>query len=148
MSSYHKYECRIASALETTQLSRLPLVMASLRGITQKSVAFFRDHKQSFLQHDIKHGVDPGRVYRSEDYQNLFNLVTHSDQRSAYDIVTKHIIAGVLVVALQAAGYFSSECKDETEEPASLDNSSTDEADVLIGKLLSPTFFSSSISRQ
>jgi hypothetical protein len=42
MASYHKYECRIASLLVRTQLHRLPLVMASLRGITQKSVAFFK----------------------------------------------------------------------------------------------------------
>ena len=74
-------------------------------------------------------------IYRSDDYRNLFNLVTHSERRSPYDVVTKHIIAAVLVTSLKGAGYFPTEQKD-------------DSADVLIGKLLFPTFFSSSISRQ
>ena len=61
-------------------------------------------------------------MYLSDDYRNLFNLVTHSERRSPYDIVTKHIIAAVLVTSLKGAGYFP------TEQP-------DDSADVLIGKL-------------
>ena len=70
-------------------------------------------------------------IYRSDDYRNLFNLVTHSERRSPYDVVTKHIIAAVLVTSLKGAGYFPTEQKD-------------DSADILIGKLLWD-FFSSSI---
>ena len=70
-------------------------------------------------------------IYRSDDYRNLFNLVTHSERRSPYDVVTKHIIAAVLVTSLKGAGYFPTEQKD-------------DSADILIGKLLLD-FFSSSI---
>ena len=72
-----------------------------------------------------------GDIYRSDDYRNLFNLVTHSERRSPYDVVTKHIIAAVLVTSLKGAGYFPTEQKD-------------DSADILIGKLLLD-FFSSSI---
>ena len=95
-------------------------------------MAFFLDHKDKFLEHDITHGVEYAEVtetYRSDDYRNLFNLVTHGDRRSAYDIVTKHIIAGVLVVTLQAAGYFATSNHEETTATAA-----NPEADVLIGK--------------
>lgn len=128
MSTYHKYECRIAPSLERTQLHRLPLVMASLRAITQKSVEFFLslDAQGAFDQHDIKHGTQADFLYKSDDYRNLFNLVTHNDRRSPYDVVTKHIIAGILVAALKGVGYFSSIDKENEKG----------EAFILIGKCI------------
>lgn len=116
MRSHHKYECRIASALERTQLHRLPLVMASLRAITQKPASFFIDEaaKGTFGPHNVQHGAADAAaasedfVYRSEDYSNLYNLVTHSERRSPLDIVTKYIIAGILVTMLKAVSYFDS----------------------------------------
>ena len=41
LNSHHKFECRIASSLERTQLNKLPLVMASIRAITQRPVEYF-----------------------------------------------------------------------------------------------------------
>jgi len=124
LASYHKYECRIASLLVRTQLHRLPLVMASLRGITQKSVAFFKDaaEKEVFSEHDVTWGSTPDQVYKSDDYRSLFNLVTHMERRTIYDVVTKHIIAAILVAALKGADFFP-KAGDEA-------------AEVLIGKIL------------
>ena len=122
LSTYHKYECRIASALERTQLHRLPLVMASLRGITQKPMEHFQkmSTEGAFDKHDTQHGTQEDFVYKSDDYRSLFNLVTHDEKRSSYDVVTKHIIAAILLTILRATGYFPSD--------------KVDESDVLIGK--------------
>ena len=49
-------------------------------------------------------------------------MVTHCERRSQYDIVTKHIIAGILVAALKGAGFFP---RDDDEA-----------AEALIGKIL------------
>ena len=62
-----------------------------------------------FDEHDIQNGVDSERVYRSDDYRNLYHLVTHSEQRTPVDIGSKYIIAGLLVRFLKAAGYFEKE---------------------------------------
>ena len=82
--------------------------MASLRAFTQKPAEILLSQISSgnFDLHDIKHGTQEDFVYQSTDYKNLFNLVTHSEHRSIYDIVTKHIIAAIIVVALKGVGYF------------------------------------------
>ena len=59
---------------------------------------------------------------RSDDYRNLYNLVTHRDQRSDLDVATKTIFSAFLLQCLRAAGYFGSDGGSETE--------------VLIGSLL------------
>ena len=71
LNSHHRYECRIALALERTQLNKLPLVMASMRAITQKPVQYFIEEAAQgvFDQHDVQNGVDDSRVYRSNDYR-------------------------------------------------------------------------------
>jgi hypothetical protein len=128
--SYHKYECRIASALERTQLHRLPLVMASLRAIAQKPVQFFISEaaKGAFDEHNVQNGADPSSsgVYYSADYRNLFNLVTHDERRTPVDNVTKFIIAGVLHSGLKASGYFDN-------DESSSNNWAIGEAELLIG---------------
>ena len=75
-----------------------------------------------FSEHDVTWGSTPDQVYKSDDYRSLFNLVTHMERRSVYDVVTKHIIAAILVAALKGADYFP---KDGDEA-----------AEVLIGKIL------------
>ena len=77
--------------------------MASLRGITRKSVAFFKDaaEKGVFSEHDVTWGSTPDQIYKSDDYRSLYNLVTHMERRTIYDVVTKHIIAAILVAALK-----------------------------------------------
>ena len=84
--------------------------MASLRAVAQRPIGFFLDEdaRGTFKEHNLQNGVgDNCPVYRSDDYANLFNLVTHSDRRAPLDIVTKYIIAGVLLSCLKGAGYFS-----------------------------------------
>ncbi len=94
--------------------------MASLRAIAQRPLAFFTAEAEAgvFTKHDILNGLNSGansgaepeselKIYRSDDYANLYNLVTHAEHRNLMDIVTKYIIAGVLLALLKSAGYFS-----------------------------------------
>ena len=55
------------------------------------------------------------QIFYSNDYLNLFNLVTHSERRDMIDIVTKHIFAGILLQCLDAVGYFESAEKLEKD---------------------------------
>ena len=66
-------------------------------------MAFFKDaaEKEVFSEHDVTWGSTPDQVYKSDDYRSLFNLVTHMERRTIYDVVTKHIIAAILVAALK-----------------------------------------------
>jgi hypothetical protein len=57
--------------------------------------------KEVFSKHDVTWGSTPDQLYKSDDYRSLFNLVTHMDRRTIYDVVTKHIIAAILVAALK-----------------------------------------------
>ena len=59
--------------------------------------------KGVFDKHDVTYGSKPDQLYKSNDYRSLFNLVTHMERRTIYDVVTKHIIAGILVAALRGA---------------------------------------------
>ena len=110
LSSHHKWECKLSLFLERTQLDRLPLIMMAFRAITQKPVSFFCDlsRQGAFDTHNVRNGVDVSEEgsFLSDDYRNLFNLVSHSEQRQMVDITTKYLFGGLLVRALKAAGYF------------------------------------------
>ena len=93
LASYHKYECRIASTLERTQLHRLPLVMASLRGITQKSVAFFKVDEIKGLDGTFgwKSAVCPNPSKMEQCWECTFlNLHTHvkTNTRGPREVIT------------------------------------------------------------
>jgi len=62
-------------------------------------------------------------THRSDDYKNLYNLVTHEHLRDGLDLTTKYTFAGILLACLKAVGYFKSDSQSEI---------STD--DILIGE--------------
>ena len=109
MSSHHQYECKLSLFFEETELNRLPLAMMAFRAVTQKPLEFFLTEydKGKFDQHNIQNGVIIEKndnedkhnlpIYHSNDYLNLFNLVTHSERRDTLDIVTKNVFAGMEV---------------------------------------------------
>ena len=126
LSSHHKWECKLSLFLERTQLDRLPLIMMAFRAITQKPLSFFSDMSRqgAFDAHDVRNGVEVTEEFLSDDYRNLFNLVSHTEQRQMVDITTKYLFGGLLVKALKAAGYFDGEaCRGLQDE-------------VLVGRLV------------
>ena len=126
MSSHHQYECKLSLFFEETQLNRLPLAMMAFRAVTQKPLNFFlKEYDEGkFEHHNIQNGVvndkneeSKNQIFHSDDYANLFNLVTHSERRDMLDIVTKYIFAGILLRCLEAAGYFKSEGTKKEDKP-------------------------------
>ena len=104
--------------------------MMALRAVTQKPLDFFMKSSGDgkFDQHNVQNGVfiadssdkvaDDGgeKIFYSDDYMNLFNLVTHSERRAMLDVVTKHIFASILIRCLDAVEYFDLENKREDKD--------------------------------
>ena len=103
--------------------------MMALRAITQKPLDFFMKSSADgrFDQHNVQNGVfiegsdktaDDGdeRIFYSDDYVNLFNLVTHSERRELLDVVTKHVFASILVRCLDAVEYFDPPTETQDKE--------------------------------
>ena len=144
MSSHHQYECKLSLFFEETELNRLPLAMMAFRAVTQKPLEFFITEydKGKFDNHDIQNGVINEKndnedkhnlpIYHSNDYLNLFNLVTHSERRDTLDIVTKNVFAGILLQCLEAAGYFKS--INKTSEEKDPNNPGTTKERLVMGK--------------
>ena len=81
----------------------------------KKPATFFVENRERFRTPDTKNGVDgdiDGGVYLSDDYSNLFNLVSHSDRRVPADTVSKTIFVGFLLRCMRTADYL----KDVPEE--------------------------------
>ena len=65
--------------------------------------------------------------FRSDDYKNLYHLVTHQERRDTSDVTTKFIFAGVLLSCLKAIGYFEGVERPEEGKPS--------EEEILIGSV-------------
>ena len=86
-----------------TRLDRLPLIMMSFRAVVQKPLSFFLENRVHLTEHNTKNGTegDDNKVFKTHDYRNLYNLVTHNDQRSNVDRSTKAIFAAFLLHCLK-----------------------------------------------
>ena len=88
LASFHKYECRLTHVFEQTGIKDLPLLLLSLRTITQQPLEYFVKNRDKFSCPDPKFGMED--KYISSDYSTLFNLCTHrsghnhSNQSSFY----------------------------------------------------------------
>ena len=55
---------------------------------------------------------------RSDDYKNLYHLVTHEERRDWVDVTTKYIFAAILLSCLKAIGYFDALKREVKEKPS------------------------------
>ncbi|KAI8429547.1 hypothetical protein MSG28_000178 [Choristoneura fumiferana] len=96
--SYHSYECHI-----------LPLIWKSgcsitchlaLRMMTQNNKEYF---------HNVAKDIDtkPTGVYKSDDYRNIYHLVSHEEERTKQDLLHRSEMTSFLVKLLELSGYFS-----------------------------------------
>ena len=53
---------------------------------------------------------DTSSQFLSDDYANLYHLVTHSERREPFDVATKTVFAAFLLRCLKSAGYFKTSC--------------------------------------
>ncbi len=117
LESYHVIECALSPVFAATKLDKMPLVVMVLRAIAQKPINFFLENADKFSDHNVKNGVegDDNQVYRSDDYRNLYNLVTHEEHREPEDVAAKIAFAVFLTRCLASAGYFASVKADDLE---------------------------------
>ena len=117
LDTHHRYECALGPILHASKLDKIPLITLVLRAVTQKPAEYFLDNRDKFSGHNVRNGVDgdDNEVFRSEDYRNLFNLVTHEEKREPQDICSKIAFAVFLTRCLSSAGYFD-RVKDRRED--------------------------------
>ncbi|XP_063223729.1 SET and MYND domain-containing protein 4-like isoform X2 [Bacillus rossius redtenbacheri] len=118
--SYHKLECRFMDLLIGSGMSILCHV--ALRLVTQSGLEFFAQRREQIRQH-------AGPTSKDDKYMEVFNLVTHSDKRSAIDFFQRTLMAIFLLTYLQKAGFFpSTTAKSSTPLPS--------DDELLVGSVL------------
>ena len=75
--------------------------------------------------------------YLSDDYINLYNLVTHHSERKVGDIFHRGMFVVMMLRCLKKLGYFGSEVKDRVNNLGENDEDVLTEDERYIGTLLS-----------
>ncbi|KAG6465918.1 hypothetical protein O3G_MSEX015498 [Manduca sexta] len=95
--SYHAYECHIVPLLWKSGCSVTCFI--ALRMITQNKKEYFT---KIVSELDSK----SSGVYKTDDYKNIYNLVSHEDKRTKQDFLHRTQMAAFLVKLLEVSGYF------------------------------------------
>ena len=74
------------------------------------------------------------KKYLSDDYTNIYNLVTHHSERKYGDVFHRSMFAVMLLRCLKKLGYFGEDSKNKINNSEEEDTVSDDE--VYIGDLL------------
>ena len=148
--TFHQYECKAVEAMTSAYQN----VFVAYRAISQKPLKYFLEHQGMFAKYDYHRGGgcyeyeyesdsesgdtdldsedeshELGRSYHSDDYQNLYNLLTHSDKSSEADQLAFATSASLMLHYLKINNYFGSAGSRETDRELN-------ESEVLIGRLL------------
>jgi len=104
--TYHKYECKLIDLFLSSGMSIICFL--AYRSITQKPFQWFKDNKEVFNQHDETSGQTKTQsdVYKSDDYRNYFNLVSHHGERKTGDMFHRAMFTIFLVRCLKSQNYF------------------------------------------
>ena len=148
--TFHRYECKAVEAMTSMYQN----VFVAYRAISQRPLKYFLEHQKMFSQYDYHRGGgcyeydyesdsesgdtdldsedeshEIGRAYTSDDYQNLYNLVTHSDKSSEADQLAFATSASLMLFYLKINNYFGSNASRESDRELN-------ESEALIGRLL------------
>uniref|UniRef100_A0A0K2TLD8 Protein-lysine N-methyltransferase SMYD4 n=1 Tax=Lepeophtheirus salmonis TaxID=72036 RepID=A0A0K2TLD8_LEPSM len=118
LSSYHRYECKVVDFLIASGMSIVCFM--AYRTISQKPLDFFLKNKELFSNHDEISGSKDGtnqKKYLSDDYRNLYNLVTHHSERKTGDMFHRSMLAVMLLKCLKSQGYFGGNKVDFSSIP-------------------------------
>ncbi|XP_042864384.1 SET and MYND domain-containing protein 4-like isoform X2 [Penaeus japonicus] len=108
-------ECRNASYFHTIECPILDLLVGSgmsincflaLRILTQSPISFFLEMKDKLENEKLKETTEAKDVYDPTDFFRLYNLVTHSEQRTPEDWFHRTCMVVFLVKALKKTKYF------------------------------------------
>ena len=72
--------------------------------------------------------------YLSDDYTNLYNLVTHRSERKVGDTFHRSLFVVMMLRCLKKLGYFGAEIKEKSNDPEEPEVFTEDE--IYIAKLL------------
>jgi len=149
-SSFHQYECKAMEAMTSMYQN----IFVAYRAIAQKPLRYFLDNQSKFTKYDHhraagcydyeyesdsdsgdtepesedeNHEIDS--AYRSVDYDNLYNLLTHSRKASEADHLAFSTSACLLLYYLKISNYFGSSASRESDRELN-------DSEVLIGRLL------------
>ncbi|KAJ8951452.1 hypothetical protein NQ318_006883 [Aromia moschata] len=112
--SFHKFECPIQQSLFASGAS-INCSMA-LRIISQKPFSYFRDKHnklRDYMKDNCKKNVTKKKVYRFDDYDNVFFLCRNENMRTKEDLVQYSCMAIYLLRLLKFGKYFPFETKDK-----------------------------------
>ncbi|XP_030752090.1 SET and MYND domain-containing protein DDB_G0284059-like isoform X1 [Sitophilus oryzae] len=115
--TFHGIECGYQKVLFKNGAS-VNCLMA-LRIITQKPLKFFLDKRnklKDYMKDSCKKNVVRKKVYRSDDYDNLFFLCRNETLRIKEELVHYASIAISLVNILKLSGYFGDKKQDVLSE--------------------------------
>ena len=142
LDTYHKYECKVIDFLIASGMS--VICFLAFRAVTKKPLKFFLDNKDKFRDHDETAGSVKAAVTKhlSDDYRNLYNLVTHHSERKIGDVFHRSMFSVMLLRCLKKEGYFGDDRKDLDPDG---DNLTEDECyiGVLLNHFLSVLQFNS-----
>lgn len=103
-TSYHGYECQILPLLWKSGCSVTCHI--ALRMITQNSKEYFTK-----IYNDLD-DKSTG-VYKTKDYKNIYNLVSHEDKRTKQDLLHRSQMTIFLVKLLELSGYFDGKPREK-----------------------------------
>jgi len=149
-NSYHQFECKTMEALNSVYSN----VFFAYRAVAQKPLRFFLDQRSKFEKYDHHRAAgcydyeyesdsesgetEPDsedesyelpQAYDSSDYENLYNLLTHSDQHSEEDKMAYATSACLLTYYLKITNYFGSSASREADKELN-------DTEIYIAKLL------------
>lgn len=111
--SFHRYECCVQQSLFESGAS-INCSLA-LRIITQKHYSYFNDKKnklKDYLRDHCKKNVIKKKVYRFDDYDNVFFLCRNEELRKKEDLIHYTCMAIFLLRLLKVGNYFPFETED------------------------------------
>ena len=139
-NTYHQFECKAMEGLTSAYQN----IFLAYRAVSQRPLRFFMENKNKFELHDVHRAAgcyeyeyesdsDSGVTesdsedetheldmpYRAEDYENMYNLVTHSSQRTEVDHLTLATSACLLLYYLKINNYFGSSASRESDRELS-----------------------------
>ncbi|CAF1229973.1 unnamed protein product [Didymodactylos carnosus] len=127
-TTYHQYECCLISLI--LKLEKMQFL--GLRVMTKTKWQFFQERKDEFMNY-LKYSVKivSEKMYEWNQYENILQLESHSNDRDLNDLLQRTIIACIIGYALSKTNYFLSDSMDNCN-----DNTIVDENLIYLCSLL------------
>lgn len=112
--TFHKIECSIQNCLFQTGASVNCLL--ALRIVSQRNYSYFKDKRNKlhdYLKDDCKKAIIRKKIYRYDDYYNVFFLCRNESLREKRELLHYACMAIYLLRLLKFSNYFPFETKDE-----------------------------------